>query len=187
MYNQEELRNHFVNQILESDPYTNMSTLFDKVDVITDYIISGNRTVLNTKIEKSKKDGLEKYIGTAITKIVEWNDIIGVPKDENTQALYVNLITEEYNEFIDAVAIEDTVEQADACIDMIWVITGFMRSKGWSNETISSLFKEVERSNYSKFFTDEDSKVVCRKREDGKILKPDTFSPVDFSGINLGE
>ena len=66
MYEAEELRNHFVNKILDSDPYTNMTTLFDKVDVIADYIISGNRNKLNKKIKKSKKGFIVYPKGGAI-------------------------------------------------------------------------------------------------------------------------
>lgn len=124
-----------------------------------------------------------------IEDIWRWNDIAGVEKDLNKVALYRKLITEEYNEFVDGFidsAIsgftnkDAEVEELDACVDMIWVIVGYMRSRGWSKETVTAAIEEVRRSNYSKFVTKPDGTVECVKRADGKILKPDTFSPADI-------
>jgi len=125
---------------------------------------------------------VEPLLGTIIEKIWEWNDIAGTQKNETTMALYKNLITEEYEEFLEAYGNKDHVEELDACVDMIWVIVGYMRSRGWSKELSKAAFDEVQRSNFSKF-VDDNGEVKCVKREDGKILKPSTFSPADISGL----
>jgi predicted HAD superfamily Cof-like phosphohydrolase len=89
--------------------------------------------------------------------------------------LYHKLIVEEFNEFADARLNEDAVETADACFDMIWVIVGFMLSKGWDPNKI---WDEGSISNLRKI--DKETKKVL-KRDDGKVLKPEGWTPPDFS------
>jgi len=88
--------------------------------------------------------------------------------------LYLKLIDEEYNEFAEAVADSDDAEQLDACFDMMWVIIGYMKARGWDCE---SAWDEGAKSNLSKIdqFT---GKVI--RREDGKILKPEGWKPPNF-------
>lgn len=85
--------------------------------------------------------------------------------------LYVNLIEEEFNELKDAIAANDKVEQLDALLDLIVVITGAAHSLGVD---IEGGWKEVIRSNMSKVDA-ATGKVI--KREDGKVLKPESYSP----------
>lgn len=134
---------------------------------------------------------LQQVLPPMFDRIWQWNDIANVEPSETTMKLYKKLITEEYNEFIDAFDQNQALdfkspvyetEELDACIDMMWVIVGYMRSRGWSKETVFAAIEEVERSNYSKFVETEDG-YRCVKREDGKILKPDTFSPADIAAI----
>jgi predicted HAD superfamily Cof-like phosphohydrolase len=89
--------------------------------------------------------------------------------------LYKMLIEEEYNEFLDACKNRDDVEEIDACFDMMWVIVGYMKSRGWDCENI---WDEGAKSNLSKI--DPVSGKVIR-REDGKILKPEGWKPPDFT------
>jgi predicted HAD superfamily Cof-like phosphohydrolase len=89
--------------------------------------------------------------------------------------LYKDLIKEEYEEFWEAEAIADDVEQIDACFDMMWVIVGYMKSRGWDCEAI---WDEGAKSNLSKI--DPVSGKVIR-REDGKILKPEGWKPPNFA------
>ena len=89
--------------------------------------------------------------------------------------LYKKLIKEEIEEFWEAEAVSDDVEQIDACFDMMWVIIGYMKSRGWDCEGI---WDEGAKSNLSKI--DPDTGKVIR-REDGKILKPEGWKPPDFT------
>lgn len=89
--------------------------------------------------------------------------------------LYNTLIVEEFNEFMQAVATNDNVEQLDACMDMIWVILGYCCVKKF--DAIGA-WNEVARSNMSKI--DPTTGKVIR-REDGKILKPEGWKPPDLS------
>lgn len=127
-----------------------------------------------------------------LENIIKWNDIAQVPSNNSSMELYKNLITEEYTEFVTAfeknklVSYSDKdleTEELDGIIDMVWVIIGYARARGWSNDTIYNAFKEVERSNYSKFVLETTGKYKCIKRDDGKILKPDTFSKAELRPI----
>lgn len=89
--------------------------------------------------------------------------------------LYMKLIQEEYTELMDAEAVSDDAEICDACFDLMWVIIGYMKSRGWDCENI---WDEGAKSNLSKI-DKATGKVI--KREDGKILKPEGWKSPDFA------
>jgi predicted HAD superfamily Cof-like phosphohydrolase len=89
--------------------------------------------------------------------------------------LYKKLILEEYSEFIEADINNDDVERIDACFDMMWVIVGYMKSRGWDCETI---WDEGAKSNLSKI---DPVTGLVKRREDGKILKPEGWKPPNFT------
>ena len=89
--------------------------------------------------------------------------------------LYKKLIKEEYEEFWEAEAVSDDVEEIDACFDMMWVIVGYMKSRGWDCEAI---WDEGAKSNLSKI---DPVTGLVKRREDGKILKPEGWKPPDFT------
>lgn len=88
--------------------------------------------------------------------------------------LYIKLIEEETKELAEAIASNDSLEQLDALIDILVVTIGAIHSLGSDAE---GAWKEVMRSNLSKI--DKETGMV-RKREDGKVLKPITYSPPDL-------
>jgi predicted HAD superfamily Cof-like phosphohydrolase len=96
---------------------------------------------------------------------------------EDNQDLYANLIEEEYNEFLQARLDNDNIEQLDACMDMIWVILGYCHMKGYD---VEGAWDEVARSNLDKI--DSKSGKVIR-REDGKILKPEGWTPPNLESF----
>lgn len=89
--------------------------------------------------------------------------------------LYMKLIQEEYTELMDAEAVSDDAEICDACFDLMWVIVGYMKSRGWDCENI---WDEGAQSNLSKI---DPVTLRVKKREDGKILKPEGWKPPDFA------
>ena len=89
--------------------------------------------------------------------------------NEKQYELYVNLINEEFEEL--KAANGDKVEQLDALIDILVVTIGALYSLGANSE---GAWREVIRSNMSKV-DPATGKVI--KREDGKVLKPATYSP----------
>ena len=84
--------------------------------------------------------------------------------------LYKNLIEEEFNELVVAESNKNQVEQLDALIDILVVTIGAIHSMGADAE---GAWKEVMRTNFAKI--DKDTGKV-RKREDGKVLKPDGWT-----------
>jgi predicted HAD superfamily Cof-like phosphohydrolase len=90
-------------------------------------------------------------------------------------SLYHNLIVEEYAEYIAARNKNDDVEIIDACFDTIWVIVGYMLSRGWD---LDRIWDEGALSNLKKI--DKTTGKVL-KREDGKVMKPEGWQPPDFS------
>ena len=96
------------------------------------------------------------------------------PSPENA-ALYKTLMEEEFNEFISAHWNKDEHEQLDGCMDLIWVTLGFCHMKGYD---ICGAWDEVVRTNMAK--VDPQTGKV-RRREDGKILKPEGWTPPDMS------
>jgi len=95
--------------------------------------------------------------------------------NEEQSNLYETLIEEEYGEFKEAIAADDAAETLDACMDMIWVIMGYCYSRGFN---IGDAWGEVSRSNLSKI-NSETGKVL--KRADGKVIKPEGWTPPDLS------
>jgi hypothetical protein len=130
-------------------------------------------------LDISKNDDGEiiiKKIGREMmhTSVTTFLEACGqTPSDENVK-LYSKLITEEYNEFIKARWDNDDVEQLDACMDMIWVILGYCKMKGFN---VDGAWSEVANSNLAKI--DQKSGKVL-KREDGKVLKPEGWKEPNF-------
>jgi predicted HAD superfamily Cof-like phosphohydrolase len=89
--------------------------------------------------------------------------------------LYVNLMREEWDELNTAIAEEDKVETLDALIDFIVVTVGAIHSMGADAQ---GAWDEVMRTNFAK--VDPQTGKV-RKREDGKVLKPDNWQAPNLS------
>ncbi len=118
------------------------------------------------------KDDVKKFMLAADHKVRENFESIF---DWQT-TLYLDLIKEEFLELHTSFQNFDVVEVADACADLIWVIEGLAHTMGIP---IQQVWNEVARSNHSK--VSESGKVL--KRSDGKILKPDTYSPPDIKTV----
>lgn len=90
----------------------------------------------------------------------------------------VALLQEELNELTAAIAAGDEVEVLDALTDLQYVLDGAFLSLGF-HKMKRLAFDEVHRSNLSKLGLD--GRPVFR--EDGKVLKPDHWSPPRLKGI----
>lgn len=100
-------------------------------------------------------------------------------------AMYGDLVEEELQEQLEAVLEGNDVEEFDADLDILVVHIGRMLSR-WHPNMIQAGWHEVMRSNMSKCVSDLEGNPVVIKREDGKILKPDTYSPPDLASIMRG-
>ena len=94
-----------------------------------------------------------------------------------TNELYSRLINEEFTEFCLAKAQEDEVEQLDACMDMIWVILGYCKMKGYN---VRGAWNEVARSNLAKIDINT-GKVI--KNSAGKVMKPEGWKPPELANF----
>jgi predicted HAD superfamily Cof-like phosphohydrolase len=92
--------------------------------------------------------------------------------DERTRMLRERLIHEEFDELKEAMAKNDLFAVAKELADVLYVVYGTAVSYGIDMEPV---FREVHRSNMSK--------VGGYKREDGKWVKPATYSPAMIEPI----
>lgn len=114
------------------------------------------------------KQFTEAYTGKEVPLDSIW------PSDKERELRY-NLMLEELNEYKDATT---QLEAADAIIDQLYILLGTAHSHGLGGWLVQ-LFDEVHRSNMSKIPDD----GVCKFREDGKLLKPSTYSPPNLEPI----
>lgn len=92
--------------------------------------------------------------------------------DDKTNELRIRLIQEEFDELKEAIEKKDLVSIADGLADILYVVYGAAVTFGIDMEPI---FDEVHRSNMSK--------VGGHKREDGKWVKPPTYSKANLAPI----
>jgi predicted HAD superfamily Cof-like phosphohydrolase len=92
--------------------------------------------------------------------------------DARTRALRIRLIQEEFEELKEALEKEELPSIAKEMADLLYVVYGTAVSYGLDMDPV---FREVHRSNMSK--------VGGYKREDGKWVKPATYSPARIEPI----
>lgn len=95
----------------------------------------------------------------------------GVP-DAKTTALRERLIQEEFDELKEAMKTGSLPGIAKELADLLYVVYGTAVSYGID---MAPVFREVQRSNMSK--------VGGYKRDDGKWVKPPTYSPARIEPI----
>ena len=103
-----------------------------------------------------------------------------VPSEDRFK-LRVSLISEELKELEDAIKDKNIVEIADALCDIQYVLSGAILEFGLGEKFVD-LFEEVQRSNMSKL--DKDGNPIYR--EDGKVLKPEGWTPPNIKAIIKG-
>jgi len=86
--------------------------------------------------------------------------------------LYLDLIKEEVQELEDSITRTDDL---DALIDILVVTIGAIHSAGFNGE---AAWQEVMRSNFAKI---DPVSGKIRKRGDGKILKPNGWTPPNLA------
>lgn len=86
--------------------------------------------------------------------------------------LYINLIKEEVQELMDA---DNAVDELDALIDILVVTVGAIHSMGADG---TGAWQEVMRTNFAKI---DPVTGKVRKRSDGKVLKPEGWTPPNLS------
>lgn len=95
------------------------------------------------------------------------------PNDKDRE-LRMSLLKEEFEEYVEAEKENDIVAVADALADMLYIIFGTAHAY---NIPLDEIFLEVHSTNMEK--VGENGKV--KRREDGKILKPEGWKPPQIS------
>lgn len=99
--------------------------------------------------------------------------------DDELRALRINLGREEHREYLIAEDEDDVVEIADGLADQIVIACGTLLSY-FGEECASDILYEVARSNLAKV---DGSLGPIKRRDDGKLLKPDGWEPPDITGV----
>lgn len=97
--------------------------------------------------------------------------------NENQFRMYLTLIREEAMELFEAVEENNRTEIFDALLDLIVVTVGAGLSAGFP---MAAGWGEVMRSNMEKI--DQETGMV-KRREDGKILKPENWQPPKLADL----
>jgi predicted HAD superfamily Cof-like phosphohydrolase len=101
---------------------------------------------------------------------------------EEQKVFRTKLIEDEFQEFKDALATNDTVEMYDAMIDMLYVIVGAAVTAGMH---VKPGWDAVHENNMTKLGPD--GKAIRSRGEDidgqplGKVMKPASFVPLDLT------
>lgn len=104
----------------------------------------------------------------------EVNVVPTIP-DEGTRQMRHNILIEEVNELQSATT---HIDALDAITDILYVLLGTAHAYGLGDK-VEAAFNEVHRSNMTKVMPD--GKVL--KREDGKIIKPDTYEKPNLQKV----
>lgn len=113
----------------------------------------------------------------------EFHTVFGQPVFDRAQviptvdaSLRIELLVEEFSEYLQAEDACNIVEIADALGDMMYVICGTALCYGID---LDAVFTEIHRSNMSKVPPD----GVVQRRADGKILKGPTYEPPNIARV----
>jgi predicted HAD superfamily Cof-like phosphohydrolase len=91
--------------------------------------------------------------------------------------MYHTLIKEEVSELQEAFDANDHVEILDALIDIIVVTVGAINSMGANAQ---GAWDEVMKTNFAKI---DSTTGKVKKREDGKVLKPQNWQPPNLKSF----
>lgn len=97
-----------------------------------------------------------------------------LPEYQPRRATRIRLLHEEFREYVQAEDSGDIAGIADALADLIYIAVGTALIYGIPLEEI---WHEVQRTNMAKLAGG------VRLREDGKILKPDNWTPPDILAV----
>lgn len=105
--------------------------------------------------------------------VVESKD--GVRNRSHERTLRLSILAEEFAEYLDAEATSNEEEILDSLVDQIYIIVGTGLAYGMPT---AEAFDEVQRANMDKF-----PGGVARRRDDGKIIKPEGWKPPNIRGL----
>ena len=102
-------------------------------------------------------------------------NVVPTMPDVKTRIMRHEILKEEADELKHATNLVDAL---DAITDILYVLLGTAHAYGLADK-VEAAFNEVHRSNMTKVMPD--GKAL--KREDGKIIKPDTYEPPNLEKV----
>ncbi|MEC8736802.1 MAG: nucleoside triphosphate pyrophosphohydrolase family protein [Planctomycetota bacterium] len=106
----------------------------------------------------------------------EFRTVYGLTNSLSSRETQLNLIAEEYKEFVEAHNHEDRAECLKELCDLIYVCWQYGANMGWD---LDEALRRVHMSNMSKL--GEDGKPIYRV--DGKVLKGPRFKPPQLGDL----
>lgn len=150
----------------------------------------------------------QKQAGKAYSEVKKFNEIAGQLDvvTEESIALQLDLIQEEYLETVEAFDGKNNVELLDGAIDMFVVVSGLLQKLEASGYNVAEAMKRVTDNNLSKFpawqdmkgiplpsdfsgangwthYLNEEYLVWVIRDGNGKIRKPEGFQSVELHGL----
>lgn len=138
----------------------------------SDYVTTAEANEAVRQVRRYHQDQVREFR-------VACGDVVSdVPKLPNQATLRLGhkLIKEEVRELIDAVIDADAPEVLDALGDILYLTYGLAVAAGYD---LDEAFDRIHAANMAKVGAD--GKV--RRREDGKILKPNGWTPPDMTDL----
>lgn len=146
-----------------------------------------NRVSLNEQGIELLKRSPEAISQILAGDVRPWSDVVefhkhygidysGPPREleASLQKFREDFIDEEHREFHEARKLDDPVErdakQCDACVDLIYVLLGYMRLRGWS---FPEAWRRVQAANMQKQL----AKKQDPKRHGMDVIKPVGWTP----------
>ena len=138
--------------------------------------------VYEAKYPEGAPDDGDPMVSGLVDSVAGFMEIAGQPlqdtpalPSEDRRQLRQDLLTEEFREYCEAESADEMTEIADALGDMMVIIAGTALEYGIP---LDEVLAEIMRSNHDKF---PGGKVT--RRDDGKILKPEGWTPPDVEGV----
>jgi len=123
----------------------------------------------------------------ALNLVKEFHETFGISISEkpelpvgSVRKLQMDLLKEEYKEYLDAEVSGDILRIADELADLIYMALGTAIRYGIPMDKV---FEAVHKNNMTKL--DSDGNPVVN--ENGKVIKPEGFEPVDLSWLLEGK
>jgi len=117
-----------------------------------------------------------------LRSLLEFNHSFEIPLledpgigEQSLVELRIKLLQEEVEEYAQAARSGDLVEVLDALADIGYILAGTILNHGMQ-DVYDDAFNEVHRSNMAKLV---DGKVL--RRDDGKVMKPEGWSPPNLA------
>lgn len=104
-----------------------------------------------------------------IEQVAKWNSLMGLDDLPVSNFEVFKIIQEEYVELGETPAYGTSIEELDAFMDIVFATLSGALRLGYD---VDGAWAEVVRSNMSK---------VGGTVVNGKLIKPDTYSPADFA------